>query len=649
MKNWISNVSFGKKLFALLVLPVIVMLLFSGKEVSRDLNRVGEMRDMVRLTDLAIASGNLVHDVQAERGATALFVASGGRRFADQLKKLRAATDSSIGAFEGESVKVKSELPKFAARLDEVHEKLAQVIRARAKADTLAAPVTELVPVYTVLVRSLIDTTALYARNTGDAHIGDLLRGYSALNNIKEVTGRERALLSSAFTAGNLNAADFLALRDLLQARRTYEATLATLAPAELLQIVAKFKDTAEVKEFNRIESFAAGKGGAGALAGIDSEYWYGVATRRINNLHDAETEIQSLLRTAAATMRSEAMRNLWRDAVIVLAGLMSAVMLGLLITHNITRRLKGTLVDIDTMVNGNLTVRAADSGGDELGTFVSGLNRLADRMHVVLRSVNEASHAIRDSSTRLTQTASVLSSGTEQTSVQSRIIADATIEVTRKLESLSSAIEEMSISIGEISKHGAQAARMAAEANEAVTQSARTIDELGHSAEDIGTVTQMISFVADQTKMLALNASIEAAGAGEAGKGFSVVASEVKELARQTADSTEEIRAKIEAIQSRTNNAVDTVSRIGDFVGRLRDINSSIASTVEEQSMVVREIAEHISSAVAAANEVSNNISGISTAAAEGAREASESSGQAKSMLELSGRLNQVMSGFTV
>ena len=522
------------------------------------------------------------------------------------------------------------------------------MLASHKKTDLLQHRAADMVTVYTALISELIDLTAAEARQTSDPRTGSILRGYVTLSKIKEITGRERALLTSAFTRGRTETAEYQNLRDFLQARKTLEGVFASLAPDEVVAIFRKTKESAAIAEFLRIENQAVASG-AGAASVADAKFWYQAATKHINDLRTAETGIQQQLRNSALAVRSAAQRSLFTDIVFVVAVVFAAALFGVAIAHNITQRMRRTVAEIDGMVNGDLTVRASDAGGDELGILAQAQNRFADKIHDIIKALIEASQSMRNSSAQLSETSSILSSGTEQTSTQSRLIADSAAEMNQKMASLSSAIEEMSISIGEISSHGSQAARMAGDANDAITRSATTIDELGHAADDIGTVTQMISLIADQTKMLALNASIEAAGAGELGKGFSVVASEVKELARQTAESTENIRGKIHAIQDRTHDAVDIVTQIGELVTKLRDVNSSIASTVEEQSMVVKEIASHVGTTVSAAKDVSSNITGISAAAAEGAREAGKSSEQARAMLDLSVKLNAIVSGFRV
>ena len=128
--------------------------------------------------------------------------------------------------------------------------------------------------------------------------------------------------------------------------------------------------------------------------------------------------------------------------------------------------------------------------------------------------------------------------------------------------------------------------------------------------------MTETITSISNQTNLLALNATIEAARAGAAGKGFAVVATEIKELAKQTAAATEDIKVKISGIQNSTANTVDDIEKVMKVIHDISDIVTTIATAIEEQSVVTKDIAGNISQATRGVDEASDRVSQTSTVA---------------------------------
>jgi methyl-accepting chemotaxis protein len=175
------------------------------------------------------------------------------------------------------------------------------------------------------------------------------------------------------------------------------------------------------------------------------------------------------------------------------------------------------------------------------------------------------------------------------------------------------------------------------------------TVRKLGESSIDIGKVIKVIRSIAEQTNLLALNATIEAARAGEAGKGFAVVANEVKELAKATAEATEDIGRKIEAIQSETKGAVAAISRITGVIGQINDVSNTIAASVEEQTATTNEIGRNIGEAAKGAAEIASNVSAIATSARATSNGAAETQQSARSLAGVASRLQALVGAFRV
>ncbi|MFN8602858.1 MAG: globin-coupled sensor protein [Candidatus Binatia bacterium] len=184
-------------------------------------------------------------------------------------------------------------------------------------------------------------------------------------------------------------------------------------------------------------------------------------------------------------------------------------------------------------------------------------------------------------------------------------------VENATALEAVAAAAEEMITSIQEISRNSNDTARVANAAATEADASAASVDHLASSSNQIGQVLKVIANIAAQTNLLALNATIEAARAGEAGKGFAVVASEVKELAKETARATEDIATRIHAVQSDTQGAVQSMSRIGSTIAEITEFTNSIAAAIEEQQVVAKEITRNVSEAAHGTSAIAGRIAG--------------------------------------
>jgi methyl-accepting chemotaxis protein len=231
---------------------------------------------------------------------------------------------------------------------------------------------------------------------------------------------------------------------------------------------------------------------------------------------------------------------------------------------------------------------------------------------------IGEIVETVSSASTELEASAGTLTATAERSQQLTTMVAAASEEASTNVQSVASATEEMASSVNEISRQVQESARIA---NEAVEQARKTNDrvgELAKAAARIGDVVELINTIAGQTNLLALNATIEAARAGESGRGFAVVASEVKALAEQTAKATGEISQQITGIQNATKESVGAIKEIGDTIGKMSEIASTIASAVEEQGAATQEISRNVQQAAQGTQQVSSNITDVQRGASE-------------------------------
>ncbi len=261
-----------------------------------------------------------------------------------------------------------------------------------------------------------------------------------------------------------------------------------------------------------------------------------------------------------------------------------------------------------------------------------------------LMADVSEASRMLSAAAAELNATANQMAGNATKITKESNQVAGASEEVARGVQIVATNTEEMSASINEIARNANEAS---AASNSTVRQAETTnttISKLGQSSQEIGNVIKVISSIAQQTNLLALNATIEAARAGDAGRGFAVVANEVKELAKQTAQATEDITNKIGTIQRDTTTAVDAIGTITDSIRRLNGIASAIAASVEEQQATTNEVARVVQESSKGVQSISDSVKKFSSGSGEVQVSANQVLDAATSLADLATRLEALV-----
>jgi methyl-accepting chemotaxis protein len=240
----------------------------------------------------------------------------------------------------------------------------------------------------------------------------------------------------------------------------------------------------------------------------------------------------------------------------------------------------------------------------------------IRDMAATVERETTSTIEAIAVSAREVDRATQDMSQFASSVSVDTQSVAKASEQALANSQAVAAAAEELSSSIQEIAAQIARTAQITQHAVVSGESAAGTMHSLKEAVSKISEVTKLIGEIASQTNLLALNATIEAARAGEAGRGFSVVAAEVKNLATQTARSTEDINRQIEAIQTATQAAVNAMTDVGDRVREIDGATTTIAAAIEQQGAATSEIARNVSQTTSAAREVSEKIQNVSTGA---------------------------------
>jgi len=355
----------------------------------------------------------------------------------------------------------------------------------------------------------------------------------------------------------------------------------------------------------------------------------------------------------AAASAREardayEAARTLTLIAIAVAVVLSLAI--GLLIARSVRRPVQYMRDVLGQVADGDLTVRAGTvGGGAELGEMARSLDTTLDALGNLFGVINASTSRLADASTELNTAADAMAGNAQTAATQADQVVASAGAVAASVDTVATGSTQMESAIREIAHNATEAARVALQAVDVAEATTQTVGKLGDSSEEIATVIKLINGIAEQTNLLALNATIEAARAGEAGKGFAVVASEVKELAQETARATEDISKRVEAIQADTAGAVDAISRISTVIGEINDFQATIAAAVEEQTATTNEMNRNVAEAANGTQGIAAAISGLAAGTQETNQRVAEAQRAADDLARMSGELQEAVAQFRV
>jgi methyl-accepting chemotaxis protein len=299
-----------------------------------------------------------------------------------------------------------------------------------------------------------------------------------------------------------------------------------------------------------------------------------------------------------------KAIINLFRLSTLISTAFI--VTLVLIIAFTITRQLKGCSQSLLTTVKmvdelakggGDLTFRFTSHDESEIGLLSAKFNNFLESLANIVKRLIENTKSLFTISGELHRDVSRSTEVVSEFRDKAEYISMSSAEILSAMNDVSTSLEELTKAIREISEKAQVSSQMVKETSQAVFETKELAEKLKAASFEIEDVVNLINNIAEQTNLLALNASIEAARAGEAGKGFAVVANEVKELARQTQSATQEIKQKIDFLVQATGNVSNSVEGIVSLIKNVEDAATTIASAVEEQTIVVNSVFEHISS----------------------------------------------------
>ena len=590
MKNLLSKLTIRWTIILIISVSTLIISYYTTRDFISSIHIQNQKQHLMELVKFSEILSKLIHETQKERGASAGYIGSHGKKFSTILPKQKELTNEKIKLYNEIVKKINFEnySPELKKLVKKLNEDLYDLPNIRQKVSNFQISLQEEVKWYTAMNAIILKIVGLTSILAPNEKIAMDLAAYVSFLKSKERAGIERAILSATFGADEFKPGMYTKFITLVSKQQAYMDSFLTFASKEMKDEYNNIIKDPSFKEVERMRQIAIKKVNTGKF-GINAEYWFKTITKKINKLKTLDDKI------AMITLKDlENIKNTF-----ILQGIIGllAIFLMILMSYFTVKKIEMQLHSLKNLIlmiaeSKDLSTDIRIYENDEFGTIREALKEFLISLHSVITNAYNASNQNKHSATELKVGFDKI---TENINKEAKIV-NITAKTSNQLKN--SILEEAQNSI-QMKDEIVMANKALAKTTDIIMQATQNIQKnaeveneianelarLSQDAEQAKNVLGIINEIADQTNLLALNAAIEAARAGEHGRGFAVVADEVRKLAEKTQKSLTEIDTTISIIVQAIKNANNAMENNIENVNNVTNQTMQIRTQIQEVS----------------------------------------------------------------